>query len=227
MNYHWLIKNKAEDLIIFFNGWSMDANPYRHLNSTGYDVLILSDYRSLTMPQEVLSILQPYKALYLVAYSLGVWVSQHLLNRLPDTPAYSLAINGTLNPIDDRYGIPVKAYDQMIETFNERAIRDFQLSLFNNSLDASRFNENRPDRHWQDQLEELVKLKEAVNADPLDRTTGQFDTAIISSQDAVISARNQLRFWKDQCTVKMMDFGHFPFYRWTTWEALINEAQSE
>ncbi len=227
MRYTWTIRNKAENLIIFFNGWGLDEQPFIPLTSSLFDVLMFYDYQTALIPPQARAMLQPYKSFTLIGFSMGVWMSQKVMEQLPDTPVFSLAINGTLNPIHDRYGIPPAIYDQQCESFSEAAARQFYEDLVATPSERERFLAHLPRRGWQDQQAELIRLRELVQQDPLDRLSGQFDAAYISTQDKIISARNQMRFWKNQSTVHMLESGHFPFYRWPSWEALLHEVQGE
>ena len=87
------------------NGWGLDEQPFCFLDSESHDVFMLYDYRDLSFPVDVKALFRPYKEIYLLAWSLGVWVSQSLKNLLPDRTAFSVAINGTLQPIHQQYGI--------------------------------------------------------------------------------------------------------------------------
>ncbi len=225
MRYTWTIRNKAENLILFFNGWGLDDHPFEHLGSNNFDVLMFYDYDTTSIPDQARAMLQPYKTFTVIGFSMGVWISQKALPQLPDTPNYALAINGTLNPIHDRYGIPPAIYGQQCDRFNTAAVQSFYDDLLATPAERERFLNHQPKRAWQDQHAELVRLRRLIEQDPLDRLSGQFDAALIGSQDKIISARNQLRFWKNQCTVHMLDSGHFPFYRWPSWEALLHEVQ--
>ncbi|MEG2076211.1 MAG: hypothetical protein RRY34_06880, partial [Victivallaceae bacterium] len=47
MIFESIIEQKAPRVILFFNGWGQSSQLVRHLTSTGYDVLAVSDYRCL------------------------------------------------------------------------------------------------------------------------------------------------------------------------------------
>lgn len=227
MHLRWLIKNQSQKLIIFFNGWGLDDNPFCHMESQNYDVLIFQDYRNLSLPDSFLAITAPYASVSLIAYSMGVWSAHRLLADYSFSPTFSLAINGTLNPIHDRFGIPSSVYDEQINNFDRNQIQHFYRRMFSREDDYQRFIDYCPKRAWQDQLEELICLKQTINQAPMDLTAGQYDAAIISRQDKIMASRHQLRFWKNQCDLHMIDAGHFPFFRWSSWEALMNEVQGE
>lgn len=228
MKHFWQIKNKEEDLLVFFHGWGMDHRPLQFLKSDRFDVLVFYDYRNLSLSEDVLATLPPYRSIYLVAWSMGVWASQQLVQHFPEAPAFSLAINGTLNPIHDRYGIPEATYNQTLHHFSENAPKTFYQSMFSDPDEYDRFLETQPDRTWQDQQAELSSIKTGVQSDPIQhQVTGRFDESIVSNQDKIITARNQLRYWKNQCDYRVIDAGHYPFYQWEKWEDMFREVESE
>ncbi|MBO5385492.1 DUF452 family protein, partial [bacterium] len=49
----WLNKQNNKNLIVFFAGWSFDEKPFIALNYTDYDVLVVYDYNSLFIPEDL------------------------------------------------------------------------------------------------------------------------------------------------------------------------------
>jgi biotin synthesis protein BioG len=106
MKYKWLNNQKQKELIIFFNGWGMDESVVSHLQPDNFDVLMFYDYNSLNTDFDF-NMLNKYCSKNLVAWSMGVMIGT-LFNIDYEIKT---AINGTLNPIDDKYGIPKKIYN--------------------------------------------------------------------------------------------------------------------
>ncbi len=52
MKYTWITNNKTK-LIVFFNGWGCDEHQFAHLQTEQYDILLLNDYRSLSIDATV------------------------------------------------------------------------------------------------------------------------------------------------------------------------------
>ena len=73
MQGFWLNKKNNDRLILVFNGWGMNETPFKHLDCADYDVLIVSDYSDITFDLRDLS--EKYSKKYLIAWSMGVYVS--------------------------------------------------------------------------------------------------------------------------------------------------------
>ena len=129
MEYKWLNKKNNKKLIVFFNGWGMDENVVKHLKPEDYDVIMFYDYNNLDMD---LSLLEEYEQKHLVSWSMGVMTAT-LFNIKYNT---STAINGTLKPIDDKFGIPVKIYDLTLNNFNQNSSQKFIQNMFEKELQA-------------------------------------------------------------------------------------------
>lgn len=78
MQSHWLNKQNNNKLIIFFTGWSFDYKPFEFLNCKDFDVLIIYDYNDLDLPQ-----IPEYKEYFLISWSMGVYTSYLLKDKLP------------------------------------------------------------------------------------------------------------------------------------------------
>ena len=48
MKHTWLNKSGNSELVIFFAGWSFDAEPFKFLAADGIDVVVVYDYRDLS-----------------------------------------------------------------------------------------------------------------------------------------------------------------------------------
>lgn len=82
----------------------MDENPFSILNNTS-DVLYVYDY---TTPEFDVFDFSAYKKVDLLAFSYGVYASG--ITNLSNVKLNSCtAINGTLIPVDDRLGVPIRA----------------------------------------------------------------------------------------------------------------------
>ena len=125
MKYKWLNLKKNREVIIFFNGWGMDESVMKHLNYGSYDVLMFYDYNTLDTDFDFKS-LEKYEKKYLIAWSMGVMTAS-LFDINYDR---KIAINGTLKPIDNNYGIPERIYDLTIRGFNEKGRERFIKSMF-------------------------------------------------------------------------------------------------
>lgn len=89
-------------LLLFFAGWGSDENLFHRPVAEGYDYLLCFDYRTLDFDY---SLLDGYREIRLLAWSMGVWVAGQILSGRTCPWKMKLAVNGTSFPIDDQRGI--------------------------------------------------------------------------------------------------------------------------
>lgn len=208
MQTHWLTRKGGSSCILFFAGWGMDPAPFTAASSDRHDLLMIYDYRVLTEP-DLTDLAASYQNLHLVAWSMGVWVAARLLAQSRTIFTTTVALNGTLNPIDDRLGIAEKTFDAMIDSFTAEALEAFYAAMFDNPKEAEQFMRNRPRRLREGLLEELIVLRNAARTQP--PVTDIYSRKLVGSRDRIFPSRSQLRSWgKDNCSV--LRIPHFPFY---------------
>lgn len=206
MRTKWIVKNQNSNLIIFFNGWGMDENPLRQIDWGQNDVLMVYDYSSI-LPLENLD---EYRYKLVIAWSMGVMMASKILHKNPHLKINkSIAINGTLLPIDKKYGILPKIYDLTLNSFSEKTRDKFFNNMFQNG-ELSKID--LPSRELNSQKEELEFLKKMAETSPQQGLC--FDLAIVSENDKIISTNNQLNFWETTNTpVYSINSGHYPFFQ--------------
>lgn len=110
-------------LILFFAGWGMDASVFSALSKPGYDILLVYDYRDDDFDESVLG---GYDEICVLAWSLGVWHADRFISSHSNLPiTRTVAVNGTLCPINDSLGIPPRIYDLTSALPDERALAKF------------------------------------------------------------------------------------------------------
>ena len=203
MKYKWLNLKKNREVIIFFNGWGMDESVIKHLNYGSYDVLMFYDYNTLDTDFDFKS-LEKYEKRYLIAWSMGVMTAS-LFNI---DYARKTAVNGTLKPIDNKFGIPERIYDLTVRGFNEKGRERFMRSMFS---EASLLPEVK--RDLENQKSELSALKNYLSDESF-----KYDKVLISRDDKIIPAKNQSAFWNIEPN---LEGGHSPFLLFKSWEELL------
>ena len=118
MKHCWLNKGNSE-LLIFFAGWSFDENPFKFLKTDGLDVLVIYDYRDLTLDVDF----SGYEKYYLIGWSMGVYIAALLKDKLPEFQR-TIALNGTPMPIDNGFGIPHRTFDLTLKYAAENTYAD-------------------------------------------------------------------------------------------------------
>ena len=210
----YFLDNKSNTLILFFCGWGMDEKPFKPLK-TKYDMLLLYNYSELSLDFDFTK----YEKIHLMSYSYGVFVAAMPEHNLPEL-ASKTAINGTLKPIDNHYGIPEKIFNLTLNNMTLETAIKFRERLFDNQEHFRLFNRNLPARDIDDSMYELTQLKNYFKND----VYYEYDRIIISDSDRIIPAGNQKKYWLDlqkHTNTKIIKGGHFPFYNYEFIEDLI------
>lgn len=226
MQRYWLHKSGCKDLIIFCNGWGMDERPFQLLKSDHYDVLCLYDYRQVDDFEEIDSLAEKYQQLYLIAWSMGVWVGQKIFSKKKlkkNLFERTIAINGTLCPRDDNYGIPLETFDGTLNSFTAKSRTKFYLRMCRQKKIFQSFLDMQPDRTVADQLEELRALRDAADCQPVCGSI--YREIIISDHDLIMPTANQQKFWYN-CSVVTVPGFHYIFNSWQSWDELLEISPS-
>lgn len=203
MKYKWLNKKTNQNLIVFFNGWGMDESVVKHLGFEEYDVLMFYDYNNLETDFDFQE-LNNYKTRYLIAWSMGVMTAA-LFDIKYDSKT---AVNGTLKPIDNSFGIPERIYDLTLKGFNEKGAKRFIQSMFEGECKLPEVS-----RDLENQKSELFALKTyCANPD------FKYSKVFISNNDKIIPTKNQTAFWGIEPNLKS---GHCPFFLFKNWSELL------
>lgn len=207
MEKHWLVKEGNPVLILYALGWGADPRAVAHIRPAGYDALCLYDYRAVEkMAAETFS---EYTSVILFAWSFGVPMSERLLAAVPFRK--TVALNGTPHPVDDRHGIPERAFRVTLqavaktgtETFDRRTYGEFYEKVCEGPG-------NRPLEAKNKELEKLYELSRA-------ETPGNFywDEAVIGESDLIFPPQNQLAYWREASPETKIetipDMLHYPF----------------
>ena len=203
MKYKWLNINQNNKVIVFFNGWGMDESVVHYLDFSDYDVLMFYDYNNLDTNFDFNS-LDKYKNKSLIAWSMGVMVAT-LFNQKYTS---ATAINGTLKPIDNKFGIPQRIYDLTIKGFNEKGAQRFIKSMFNENIKLPQIS-----RDIENQKSELSALKNYTA-----NSNFKYNRIILSDNDKIIPTKNQIAFWEIEPNISS---GHCPFMLFKKWEELL------
>lgn len=222
MKYSWLAQSERKRLLLFCNGWGMDETPFLKLATTGMDVLVLSDFRAIDR-QDGAAILASirktgqYDEIVLLAWSMGVWAAHQLFTGHENRFHRRIAVNGTLCPISDNYGIVKKLFTATAENWSKTSRFKFYRRMCADKYVLAEFLNNQPTRTLVDQQQELNWYLEHVGCHVAAR---DFFTEIwVSADDRIMTTENQLNFWGS--TVHLLQGGHFPFYQAGSWCQLV------
>ena len=196
--------------IVFFNGWSLDENVIKHLDKGDYEIIHVNkyqDYDLLNLEEKM----KQYDELHLVAFSLGVWYANELMEATSFEFKTKLAINGTTQSIDDKYGIPTSIFENTLDTLTPKHLLDFDRNCYKQELIDR-------DRDFMDCFEELQFFYD--NYEPRENL---FEKAIISKYDLIFPARNQMRFYKG-LEVKVIEAQHLALLKFKSWDEILKQV---
>ena len=208
-------KKGNKSLILFFNGWGMDERAISHIPSNDFDILMLNEYHDFTFDS---SFVITYENIYIIAWSLGVWVANNWLQTC-GIKAQTIAINGTYRPIDNKCGIDPQTFQKTIDNWNETSRTKFQLRMFKErNLFANNMNK-LPIRTIGEQKQELAILQKNI----LDSNISdvKWDKVFVGSDDSIFTAENQTHFWNQKAHIINKTMPHYPFLELSNWEKII------
>ena len=203
MKYKWLNRANNNKLIIFFNGWGMDDCVVKHLEYEDYDVLMFYDYNSLETDFDF-SVITGYSQKYLLAWSMGVMIA----TLFDVNYTKKIAVNGTLKPIDDNYGIPLRIYNLTVKNFSSASAEKFIKNMFLRTTEFPKIN--REFENIKSELQALLNYRAKQDF--------KYDKIILSSDDKIIPSKNQIAFWGIEPNIVS---GHAPFNCFRKWSELL------
>jgi biotin synthesis protein BioG len=224
MKFRWMRRDQQKDLLIFCNGWGMDGQPLSHLQCIDHDLLIFYDYQDLQLPVELWQKIKGYGRISLISWSMGVWAGQKIFSAKKDLFSRSIAINGTLSPIDDRYGIPVKIFQDTLKGFNEKSRSRFYRRMCREKATLQHFLAAQPGRSLDNQRKELASL--AKNVDCGEATSALYGEIIIADSDMIIPTENQQAFWRER-TVTIINGYHYIFALFRSWREIMDFSSGQ
>jgi len=218
VKHAWLHRNNRKTLIVFCNGWGMDEHPFLPLTADHFDVLMLCDYFQLDFDIQKRNILEKYDHLILVGWSMGVWAGQRIFSDNSEVFSRTIAINGTLCPINDRLGIPEKVFGDTLAGFGEPVRSSFYRRMCRGKTNLKLFLSHQPQRSLKSQQQELTALRQNVDCFFVKKSI--YNEIIITENDQIMPSANQLRFWQEG-DVYHIPGSHFVFYIWQSWDELL------
>ncbi len=189
---------KNESLLLFFSGWGGEKALFqRAFTHFPGDVMVVYDYTTLDFD---FSMIEKYKSIHLVAWSMGVWVASTIFGSgaLPAL-ASATAINGTMHPIDDAQGIPTAIFNGTLSGLLDTNTQGVTLAKFRRRMCGTRegvaeFLALAPQRTPSALAGELESLSVAICATPPPQFAWQ--RAVVGIADAIFTAENQRRAWR-------------------------------
>ncbi|NNM53447.1 MAG: DUF452 family protein [Spirochaetales bacterium] len=226
MNLHWLVSGQdGGRLILVFNGFAMDENPWRIWpQPKASSLAFVGGYQNLFEPLEVsdLARLRSFSRVDVIAWSLGVWVYSTVASAWALPPGKRVAVNGTLNPLNAQWGIPPAIFALTRKTFSVETRETFYRRVCGSEEVWAHFQRHAPLRLAEDQAGELAVLHEVLQNTasfvPPEQARQFFSSVIIGAKDLIMPPAAQRRYWHGG---REVDAGHFLFHLWPSWEAFL------
>ncbi len=219
MRWQWLHKAGQGKLLVFCNGCGMDEQVVSHLRPDDFDILMLFDYVAPQLPPEVEQIITAASYRAVIGWSMGVWIGSYLLAEYNFDSA--IALNGTLCPIHEDFGIAPVIFSRTIEYFNEQHREKFYKRMCDS--DGLRcFLRSAPKRQIVDQRQELSflwRIRQQMALPP--EKAAPWHKAVIARRDIIVPTKSQQAFWAGRLPVIEIDGGHYPFARWSCWSECL------
>lgn len=218
MQFHWLNKKDSENLIVFFAGWSFDYKPFEFMDCGNCDVLFVYDYNSVIENElETIRFVNNYKHKTLLAWSMGVYAAYKLKDFFKDFDT-KVAINGTVFPVDNEFGIPEKPFLLTLRYAKTGLEGKFYQNIFDKNEEFDRYLNTPVERSIENRVDELKSLYEDIENSPKEYEKF-YDFAFVSKNDKIIPPTNQINFWENFKTpYKILESGHFPYYNFKRWK---------
>ncbi len=175
-------------LILIFAGWSTLPSLYADVSRKGWDTAVVYDYSQL---ETDFTFLNQYSTIWLFAWSLGVKAAALSLPAGKITAAY--AINGTLTPVDNNYGIPVDIYNGTADNLDARNLKKFRCRM---TSDSETFRQKFDTEFNEEEISDLKKQLYVIRDRDNKISELPWRRAYISTADRIFPTHNMLESWK-------------------------------
>ncbi len=217
MRQYFVKKNSTRLLNLLFLGYGQDGRFFTKLfeNLDISDTALVYDYEDGALDE---SEYKGYEKVNLITWSMGVMLAPKLISdTLRSKICKASAINGTLEGIDDNYGIPVAMWDATIDNLSEKSVLKFYRRMCGDAAVYEEYIKLQPKRSLDSLRAELEFLKKLS----LEKTVPSFkyDHAFIGSKDKIIAPQNQIK----SCEASNCPYeeGNFPHYDAQTFIKLL------
>lgn len=210
-------QRKNENLIIFFSGFMMNPELFDFLSLNSHDLFFIYDYRNFELDETFFEDIESYFKVNLVAFSLGVTIAATIMKKSKKELIDAIAINGTLKPINDFFGIPEKVFNGTLENLSEDSLDKFYRRVFGSYYDNVKknliYNVDKAKT-------ELLNMQGFIQSNSL--LENIYYKAIVSEDDRIFPPTNQISFWQKEVNVIFLQGSHFPFYKFKSWDDILN-----
>lgn len=214
MQQIFLQQQHSKNLVLIFLGYGQDKNPFNSLKTvTKDDIAIVFDYQDLSFDE---SLYQEYESITLIAWSMGVMIAPIVLSNTAKL-FKKIAVNGTVQGIDDTLGIPPSLWQATIDSLTEQTYLKFVRRMCSDTSLYEEYLQNKPQRALESFKSELISLQ--AIAKQRKQNNFEYDLAIVGNKDKIIAPKRQLLSWSNaHVLVKQTEIAH---YSLETFKALV------
>ena len=214
MQQIFLQQQHSKNLVLIFLGYGQDQNPFKSLNTvTKDDIAIVFDYQDLSFDE---SLYQEYESITLIAWSMGVMIAPIVLSNTAKL-VKKIALNSTVQGIDDTLGIPPSLWQATIDSLTEQTYLKFVRRMCSDTSLYEEYLQNKPQRALESFKSELISLQ--AIAKQRKQNNFEYDLAIVGNKDKIIAPKRQLLSWSNaHVLVKQTEIAH---YSLETFKALV------
>lgn len=208
MQHCFLQRKGTPTLLLFFTGWGMDEQPFLSEDPFPSDCLLCYNYNT---PDFDYSLLNSYTSIRLLAWSMGIWQASMTLADYTDVPIVdSLALNGTVFPIDEQCGITPDIAYGTYKGLTETSLNKFRRRMCGTSTAYSTFMTHVPKRNVSDLQAELYAIITRSTEYPAPHF--QWRKAYIGTNDRIFLPNNQQTAWdKSGISPQMHPIAHYDY----------------
>ena len=205
MQQIFLQQQHSKNLVLIFLGYGQDKNPFNSLNTvTRDDIAIVYDYQDLSFDE---SLYQEYEKITLIAWSMGVMIAPIVLSNTAKL-VKKIAVNGTVQGIDDTLGIPPSLWQATIDSLTEQTYLKFVRRMCSDTSLYEEYLQNKPQRALESFKSELISLQ--AIAKQRKQNNFEYDLAIVGNKDKIIAPKRQLLSWSNSLVyIKQTEIAHY------------------
>lgn len=204
------------NLIVYFAGWGTPTSAVAHLAlPQDYDLLICYDYQNLQLDFDF----SGYRQIRVVAWSMGVWVADQVMQNIALTSA--TAVNGTGLPCHDQFGIPCDIFKGTLASLTEDSRVKFERRICGDKHNFAIYQQLAEPRPFTEIHAELTALYAMMQTQT--QQSILWTHALIAEQDRIFPAQNQLAYWQQftsEVCVKKIQGAHYLFSKLSAWAEL-------
>ena len=210
MKQLFIKKNNTKRLNLVFLGYGQDGRIFESLkNCSSDDIALVYDYENDVFDASLYS---SYNSIHLITWSMGVMIAPKVLSKfdLLGKVESSSAINGTLEGIDDEFGIPLKMWNATIDSLSESSVLKFYRRMCSDAALYEEYLKFRPERDIDSLRAELIFIREFSERPQPEGFN--YNIAFVGLKDKIISPVNQINSYKKTDTAFFeVDCAHYSF----------------